>query len=180
MAFGPYSELSIPGKVVSVKTGTTNDLRDNWTIGYTPSYLVAVRVGNNDNSPMTRLASGVTGAAPIWHDIMVYLLRDKPSEFLQRPSSVIQKRICTTSGLLPPPDGTPNRCETRFEYFIKGTEPTRAEEGMRKVFIDKTTNDLAKPGQTDNVEERDVLVVTDPTGDSYCLTCPHSTPTPTP
>ena len=176
MAFGPYSELSIPGKVVSVKTGTTNDLRDNWTVGYTPSYLVVVWVGNNDNSPMTRLASGITGAAPIWHDIMSHILKDKPSESLQRPSSVIQKRICNLSGLLPPPDG----CETRFEYFIKGTEPTSFQEGKRKVFIDKTTNDLAKPGQTDNVEEKDQLVVTDPTGDSYCLTCPHSTPTPTP
>jgi len=176
MAFGQYSELSIPGKVVSVKTGTTNDLRDNWTIGYTPSFLTAVWVGNNDNSPMTRLASGVTGAAPIWHDIMSHILKDKPSESLQRPSSVIQKRICNLSGLLPPPDG----CETRFEYFIKGTEPTRFQEGKRKVFIDKTTNDLAKPGQTDNVEEKDETVITDATGDQYCVTCPHPEPSPTP
>lgn len=180
MVFGQFSELSIPGKIVSVKTGTTNDLRDNWTIGYTPSYLAAVWVGNNDNSPMTRLASGVTGAAPIWHDIMVHVLKDKPLEPLQRPSSVIQKRICATSGLIPLPDGAPNRCETRFEYFIKGTEPTKVEEGMRKVFIDKTTQDLAKPGQTDNIEEKDALIVTDPTGDSYCLTCSHPEPSPTP
>jgi membrane carboxypeptidase/penicillin-binding protein len=129
---------------------------------------------------MTRLASGVTGAAPIWHDIMLHILKDKPDEKLQRPGSVIQKRICATSGLLPPPDGTPNKCETRFEYFIKGTEPTKFEEGMRKIFIDKTTQDLAKPGQTDNIEEKDHLVVTDATGDSYCLTCPHPEPSPTP
>jgi penicillin-binding protein 1C len=180
MAFGPYSELSIPRKVASVKTGTTNDLRDNWTIGYTPSFLVAVWVGNNDNSSMSQLASGITGAAPIWHDIMIHVLKDKPSEPVQRPSSIIQKRICATSGLIPPPDGTPNKCETRFEYFIKGTEPTRTEEGIRKVLIDKTTNDLANPNQKDNVEEKDAWVITDPTGDSYCLTCPHSTPTPTP
>ena len=178
MAFGGNSELKIPDKTVSVKTGTTNDLRDNWTIGYTPSFLVAVWVGNNDNSPMTRLASGITGAAPIWHDIMSHILKDKPSESLQRPSNVIQKRICATSGLLPPPDGTPNRCETRFEYFIKGTEPTKTEEGPKKVFIDKTTQDLAKPGQTDNIEEKDALIVTDATGDSYCLTCPHPEPPP--
>ncbi|OGH30631.1 MAG: hypothetical protein A3E40_02110 [Candidatus Levybacteria bacterium RIFCSPHIGHO2_12_FULL_37_9] len=176
MAFGGNSQLRIPNQTVSVKTGTTNDLRDNWTIGYTPSYLVAVWVGNNDNSPMTRLASGVTGAAPIWHDIMSYILKDKPSESLQRPNTVIQKRICNLSGLLPPPSG----CETRFEYFIKGTEPTKTEEGMRKVFIDKTTNDLASPNQTDNIEERDALIVTDSTGDSYCLTCPHPEPSPTP
>ncbi|MDE2026559.1 MAG: transglycosylase domain-containing protein, partial [Patescibacteria group bacterium] len=121
--FGPSSELVIPKHDVSVKTGTTNDFRDNWTIGYTPSYVVAAWVGNDDNTPMSSLASGITGAAPIWHNIMVKLLDDKPDEQLPRPSDVIQKAVCSTSGLIPPPDGTPNRCPVRFEYFIKGTEP---------------------------------------------------------
>ncbi len=178
IAFGPYSQLWIPNQKVSVKTGTTDDLRDNWTIGYIPSFLVSVWVGNNDNSPMNpSLASGITGAAPIWHDIMVYVLKDNPPEAVQRPSSVIQKRVCNLSGLLPPPAGG---CETRFEYFIKGTEPTKVDAGKQKVLIDKTTNDLAKHGQTDNVEEREEVIVTDPTGDSYCLTCPHPTPPPSP
>ncbi len=178
--FGENSALKIKDKIVSVKTGTTNDFRDNWTIGYTPSFVVATWVGNNDNSPMSNLASGITGAAPIWNKIMRHLLKDKPQEPVQRPVGVIQKRICSTSGLLPQPDDTPNACETRFEYFIKGTEPARVDPGMQKVWIDKTTNNLAAPKQTDNVEERDALVVTDPTGDSYCLTCPHPEPTPTP
>jgi len=177
-AFGSNSKLGIQNQTVSVKTGTTNDLRDNWTIGYTPSFLVSVWVGNNDNSPMNSLASGITGASPLWHDIMAHILKDRPSETLQRPSSVIQKRICNLSGLLPSQSN--DGCETRFEYFIKGTEPTRFEEGKRKVFIDKTTNDLAKPGQTENVEEKDELIVTDPTGDSYCVSCPRPSPTPTP
>ncbi len=74
-AFGPNSTLNIPGKTVAVKTGTSNDKRDNWTIGFTPSYLAAVWVGNNDNSPMNPiLTSGITGAAPIWHYIMLSLL----------------------------------------------------------------------------------------------------------
>ncbi len=180
MEFGTNSPLNIPGKTVSVKTGTTNDFRDNWTIGYTPNYLVAVWVGNDDNSPMQGLVSGITGAAPIWHSIMKNLLENKPSESLTRPRNVIQKNICATSGLLPPPEGTPNRCPTRFEYFIKGTEPKTVDPGMQKVWIDQTTNDLPKPGQTNNLELKDEIVVQGAGGDKYCITCSHPTPTPSP
>ena len=72
------------------------------------------------------------------------------------------------------------RCETRFEYFLKGTEPTKQEETVQKVRIDKTTQDLAKPDQTENVEEKDQKIIVDALGEPYCLTCPHPTPTPTP
>jgi 1A family penicillin-binding protein len=179
LEFGSNSSLWIKDQTVSVKTGTTNDLRDNWTIGYTPDYVVAAWVGNNDNTPMNSIASGITGAAPIWHDIMTYLLKDKISHPLTRPQNVIQKRICSLSGLIPPPDGAPNRCETRFEYFIKGTEPNQIDPGMQKVKIDKTTQDLASPNQTDNTEDKDEIVVKDATGESYCITCPHPSPSPT-
>ncbi len=175
--FGPNSALKIPNQVVSVKTGTTNDFRDNWTIGYTPSYVVAAWVGNNDNSPMSSLASGITGAAPIWHNIMVHILKDKPQQPMTRPPNVIQKKICAISGLLPQDKDT---CQTRFEYFIKGTEPTRIDPGLQKVKIDKETNDLAAPNKTDNVDQRDETVVTDATGSRYCVTCPHPSPTPNP
>ncbi len=107
-AFGPSSSLVIPGKTVSVKTGTTNDKRDNWTVGYTPSYVTTVWVGNNDNTPMNPyLTSGVTGAAPIWHDMMVELLKNKEDEVIARPETVVS---------LP--------CYfNRPEFFAKGTEP---------------------------------------------------------
>lgn len=174
MAFGANSQLKIDNQPVSVKTGTTNDFRDNWTIGYTPFALAAAWVGNNDNTPMGNLVSGVSGAAPIWNKIMSHILEEKAVPWPQKPESVIGKNICSTSGLLPPAEGTtPERCPTRFEYFIKGTEPTKIDPGRQKVFIDKATGDLAKPGQTDNIEEREEIVVTDPTGDRYCLTCPH-------
>lgn len=176
--FGTNSELKIDNKIVSVKTGTTNDFRDNWTIGYTPSILVTTWVGNNDNKPMRGLVSGITGAAPIWNKIMTYLLKDKPKEEPQRPDSVIGKIVCSTSGLIPPPDTTPDRCPTRFEYFIKGMEPKMVDPGRQKVWIDKATNDLPKKDQTDNLELRDEIVVTDPTEERYCLTCPHPTPEP--
>lgn len=107
-AFGPNSSLVIPGKTVSVKTGTSNDKRDNWTIGYTPSTLAAVWVGNNDNTPMDPyLTSGVTGAAPIWHDIMVEILKNKPDEVAPKPDGIVT---------IPCYFG-------RLEYFVRGSEP---------------------------------------------------------
>lgn len=175
-AFGGNSLLKIGNYPVSVKTGTTNDYRDNWTIGYTPSYVAVVWVGNNDHTPMSGIVSGVTGAAPIWNKIMAHLLLDTPPEWPQKPNGIIGKTVCSTSGLLPPPEGTPDRCPSRFEYFIKGTEPKITDPGRQKVFIDKTTNDLPKKDQTENLEERSEIVITDPTGERYCLTCPHPEP----
>lgn len=175
--FGPNSELKVNKKIVSVKTGTTNDFRDNWTIGYTPSYVVASWVGNNDNSPMSSIVSGITGAAPIWHDIMSHLLENKPAESISRPNNVIQKAVCNLSGLIPNKE---SMCPTKYEYFIKGTEPNQFDVTPQKVWVDKSTQDLAKPGQTDNIELKDETFITDPTGDRYCLTCPHPSPIPTP
>lgn len=106
--FGPNSSLVIPNKTVSVKTGTTDSKRDNWTVGYTPSFVATVWVGNNDNSPMhPYLTSGITGAAPIWHDIMTELLKDRPNEIFPKPDTVVS---------IPCYFGRP-------EYFEKGTEP---------------------------------------------------------
>lgn len=117
-AFGPHSQLVIPNHTVAVKTGTTNNLKDNWTIGYTPTRLVAVWVGNNDNSPMSYVASGVTGASPIWNKIMTNLLQDKPDEPFPVPENLIKVQICSLTGTLPC-----ERCPTKEEYFLPGTEP---------------------------------------------------------
>jgi 1A family penicillin-binding protein len=119
-AFGPNSLLNISGKTVSVKTGTTDDKRDNWTIGFTPSYVVGVWVGNNDNSPMNQaVASGVTGASPIWNKIMTEVLKEKPDEQPAKPANVIALVIDSFAG------GLPHGAQaTRSEYFVKGTEPT--------------------------------------------------------
>jgi len=78
--FGLNSKLKIKDKTVAVKTGTTNNLKDNWCIGWTPSYLVATWVGNNDGTPMSWVASGVTGATPIWNNIMTKILSNKIDE----------------------------------------------------------------------------------------------------
>lgn len=117
-AFGAYSVLNIPDQQVAVKTGTTNLLRDNWTIGYTTDRVVAVWVGNNDNTPMSYVASGITGASPIWNKIMrLNLNADQPHHFAS-PSGVVAKNVCARSGTLPC-----QGCLTTSEYFIYGSEP---------------------------------------------------------
>ena len=179
-SFGSNSPLFIRGYNVAVKTGTTNDYRDNWTIGYTPSYVVATWVGNNDNKPLQGVVSGVTGAAPIWNQIMKTLIEDKPAETFSRPDNVVGANICSTSGLLPQPAGSPYVCPTRYEYFIRGTVPRQVEPGLQKVFIDKATQQIAPPGKTDNVEEVERAIIKDPLGDSFCTSCPRTEPTPTP
>lgn len=177
-AFGPQSALVVPGHAVSVKTGTTDDMRDNWTIGYTPQYLVAVWVGNNNNTKMNSLVSGVSGAAPIWNKLMRHILEGKPDMWPKQPEGIVGTQICSLSGLLPPnTEGDPG-CPTRFEYFIKGTVPTEKETLKRVVRIDKATGDLAQPNQVDNVEDKEQTVLSDPMS-TYCLDCAHPTNKPT-
>jgi 1A family penicillin-binding protein len=130
--FGEKSYLVIPGKTVAVKTGTTDDKRDNWTIGYTPSVVVGVWVGNNDNSPMNpALASGITGAAPIWNRIITEALVGKKDEPFTKPDNVIQMDIDGYLG------GTPVTSSIRKEYFIKGTEPTSKSPLYKDIKISK-------------------------------------------
>jgi membrane carboxypeptidase/penicillin-binding protein PbpC len=96
--FGLHSFLVIPRHPeVAVKTGTSNNLRDNLTVGYNQNYLVAVWVGNNDNSPMSRVASGVTGASPIWNKIMSSLLADEPSSPWPIPAGLVKNTFCQGS-----------------------------------------------------------------------------------
>ena len=93
-AFGPNSSLYIPGHTVAVKTGTSDNKRDNWTFGFTPEFVVGVWVGNNDNTPMDpRLTSGITGAAPIWNNIMRAVLEGKPDLAFARPEGVIDSVV---------------------------------------------------------------------------------------
>ncbi|MCA9373500.1 transglycosylase domain-containing protein, partial [Candidatus Woesebacteria bacterium] len=99
-AFGGRSQLVIPGQVVSAKTGTTNDLKDNWTVGFTPEFLVISWVGNNDNTPMSYVASGVTGAAPIFNDIMRFVLKDQEPLWQEKPDDVLSGGVCA-SGMPP-------------------------------------------------------------------------------
>lgn len=121
LVFGPGSLLNIPGKTVAVKTGTTDDKRDNWAVGYTYSRVVGVWVGNNDNSPMNpKIASGITGATPIWNKLMQLALTNISNENFTKPDNVNAIQIDSLGGGLPCRD-----LPKRSEYFVKGTEPTK-------------------------------------------------------
>lgn len=146
--FGPNSYLKIPGKTVSVKTGTTDEKRDNWTVGYTPSVVVGVWVGNNDNSPMNKaIASGATGASSIWYKLMsTVVLKGKPDESAQKPANVIALEIDGFGGGL-----TYGGQSSRSEYFIKGTQPTvsssiyKSKDG-KDYFIFREDDPVSKDG----------------------------------
>ena len=120
-AFGPKSDLYIPDKKVAVKTGTSNDMRDNWTIGFTPNILVATWVGNNDNAPMAGISSGLTGASPIWNKTMNQMIDNFGAEEFSVPEGMLKIEVCATNGLLPC-KGCP---KTKIAYFAPGQEPKK-------------------------------------------------------
>lgn len=152
LAFGTYSPLLISGHTTAVKTGTTDDKKDNWTIGYTPSLVVGVWVGNNDNTAMDpNLASGVTGAAPIWHRAMATFLKDKPDESFVRPEGIVDADIDALTGYLPF-----ETAKVRREIFIRGTVPTAHSDMYQRIKICKADGKIAaKPcEEANNYDEK--------------------------
>lgn len=158
-AFGADSvlQLSFPA---AVKTGTTNDFRDNWTIGYTPDLAVGVWVGNADYSAMEDI-SGVAGAAPIWSKFMETAVPaisgGHPSSF-SRPSGIVEKEICSVSGT-EPSEWCPSK---RKEIFASDQLPLPKEEDLwQKIKIDTWTNLKASSACGDFTTEKSVINVTD-------------------
>ncbi|HRY90980.1 MAG TPA: penicillin-binding protein 1C [Candidatus Gracilibacteria bacterium] len=129
--FGEGSVLEISHEA-AVKTGTTRNFRDNWTIGFTPQILTAVWVGNADASPMQNV-SGVDGAAPIWADFMESALQFKPKLSFPVPKGMVNMEICAISGLLP----TENCQERVYEWFAADERPKESDNYYQKVWIDK-------------------------------------------
>lgn len=152
--FGPNSLLNIPGRQVAVKTGTTNDKRDNWTVGGNSQGLVGVWVGNNDNSKMEKVASGITGASPIWRRIILEVLNKKPNVSFDTPSKIVSASVDTISGYAAH-DGYPSR----IEYFIRGTEPGE-DPVHKKLKICKNEGKLATPSDiaAGNYDEKEFFL----------------------
>lgn len=159
-AFGSNSVLKLPFPVAA-KTGTTNDFRDNWTMGYTPDLAVGVWVGNADYTPMQD-TSGLTGAAPIWAKFMKQAIErmtgGNPSPFV-RPAGIVERVICAISGTLPS-----KYCpRQRSEYFAADQLPKPAEEDLwKKVEVDTWTNKLASSECSEYTKDVLGLNVDDP------------------
>ncbi|MDQ4076087.1 MAG: transglycosylase domain-containing protein [Chloroflexota bacterium] len=121
-AFGEDNRLVLPDRPVAAKTGTTNDFRDGWTLGFTPQYVTGVWVGNADYRVMTEEgeAPGSKVAAPIWQQGMMHLHEGLPVERFSAPSGIVQVQVCAKSGMLP----SPHCPEVKTEIFVEGTQPT--------------------------------------------------------
>jgi penicillin-binding protein 1C len=157
--FGANSVLNLPFPA-AVKTGTTNDFRDNWTLGYTPDIAVGVWVGNADYSPMQN-TTGLTGAAPIWAAFMQHAIQqitgNNPTPF-SRPGGIVEMAICEISGSLPS-EWCPRQ---RTEIFAADQPPLPKEQDLwQKVEVDTWTELRASEACDEFTEERFVLNVTE-------------------
>ena len=158
--YGTNSVLNLPFQV-AVKTGTSNDSRDNWTLGFTPDLAVGVWVGNADYTSMLN-TTGVTGAGPIWAQFMTYAIQQltggNPTPF-SMPSGIMQRTICTVSGTQPS-----NWCPSqREEYFAADQPPLTPDDDLwRDVQYDTWTGLLASPECTTNyIDEHLAINVTE-------------------
>jgi len=146
-AFGPNSIVNLPFQV-AVKTGTSNESLDNWTLGYTPDLAVGVWVGNADYTPMVN-TTGLTGAGPIWAEFMTFAINrltgGNPTPFV-KPGGIEEHIICTVSGTQPS-QWCPSQHE---EYFAAGQPPLPPEDDLwRKIVVDTWTNLEVSPECTD-------------------------------
>jgi penicillin-binding protein 1C len=158
--FGPNSVLNLPFPVAA-KTGTTNDFRDNWTLGYTPDLTVGVWVGNADYTPMQN-TTGLTGAAPIWSNYMKQAIdkldNGNPPQFV-RPTGIVDKVICAVSGT-EPSEWCPNQ---KGEIFAYDQLPLPKEKDLwQQVKVDTWTGLKESAYCSDFTAEKSALNVTDP------------------
>ena len=159
-AFGPDSVLRLPFQA-AVKTGTTNDFRDNWTIGYNPDLAIGVWIGNADYTPMQN-TSGLQGAAPVWSRVMQAAVNQhtggNPTPFI-RPGSIVERTICAISGT-EPSEWCP---EQRVELFAADQLPLPKDQDLwQQVYIDTWTGLRASAACSDFIKEQFVINVTDP------------------
>jgi len=152
--------LNLPFQVAA-KTGTTNDFRDNWTLGYTPDLVTGVWVGNADYTPMVN-TTGLTGAAPIWSQFMQYAVpyvsNNAPTPFTV-PQGIVEKVICVTSGTEP---SDTCRGGQRSEFFANDQPPLpQSQDLLRRVTIDTWTDLIANDSCKDFVKDDMIMNVSD-------------------
>ncbi len=153
-AFGCPNLLELPNnRPAAVQTGSTNDFRDAWTIGYTPQLVTAVWVGNTDNRPMVNVG-GYEGAAPIWQALMAWALQAEPVELWSPPPGMVEQPVCDISGLRPTPI-----CPTVLEWFISGTEPLLFDTIFQEFAVNRENGRLATFSTPPDLIERRIYRV---------------------
>lgn len=157
LTFGENSYLNMGNKEIAVKTGTTNDLRDNWTIGWNRNYIVGVWVGNNNNEKMKNVASGVSGAAPIWRRQILEVIKSKPDAKFDQPAGLVKKDVDKVSGY-PAHDGY----SSYSDWFVDGFVPTATDPIHTKIKLCK--NDPSKIADSvsisqGNYDEREAIII---------------------
>ncbi len=153
LGFGENSLLRLD-RPAAVKTGTTSNFHDNWTVGYTPDMVVGVWSGNTNYEPM-RDVNGLSGAAPIWHQFLRTVLSGSPEREFERPDGLVRIEICALSGALPS-QACPYR---KWEWFIEGTQPTEQDTLYQMVAIDSVTG---FPAQEETpIEQRTQILTMD-------------------
>ncbi len=134
-AFGAGNNLAIKGKQVAVKTGTTQNLKDNWAIGYTKEYVVLTWIGNNDGTPMKNVASGYGSASQLWRETFDYLIKNKEvSDKFSIPSDMIEVSVCPITNTL-----ACGGCPNVKRLYKKGSEPEKAcnSDTIRQILEDQ-------------------------------------------
>jgi 1A family penicillin-binding protein len=143
------SSLTVWGHTAAVKTGTTDDARDAWTIGYTPQLAVGVWVGNNDNATM--LSGGSDMAGPIWVNTMTEALQDVPDAPFAVPSGIVERPVCFGNGGLAEQAGT----NTYNEYFISWALPTATCTAAQEQPKEEEKQPEEEPETNENDQETD-------------------------
>ncbi|WP_373526068.1 penicillin-binding protein 1C [Nostoc sp.] len=160
-AFGVDSVLNLPFPS-AVKTGTSSNFRDTWTVGFTTDYTVATWVGNFNGEPM-RQVSGVTGAAPLWNRIMLHLHEHQEPADFPSPEGLVQLSVCATSGLRPTPDCT----SVVQEYFYP--EDKIAYEGENQFNLPPEYNEWLAKQQQSNFTSTNLRILSPHHGDLFLV-----------
>ncbi|BDI16292.1 hypothetical protein ANSO36C_20940 [Nostoc cf. commune SO-36] len=160
-AFGVDSVLNLPFPV-AVKTGTSSNFRDTWTVGFTTNYTVATWVGNFNGEPM-RQVSGVTGAAPLWNRIMLHLHEHQEPADFPPPEGLVQLPVCAISGLRPTPDCT----SVVQEYFYP--EDKIAYEGQNQFNLPPEYDEWLAKQQQLNFTSTNLRILSPHHGDLFLV-----------
>jgi penicillin-binding protein 1C len=169
--FGPNSVLNLPFPA-AVKTGTTNDYKDNWALGYTPDLTAGVWIGNPDTTPMIG-TTGVSGAAPIWSEFMIQAVQQltggNSSPFVA-PAGIMQRLICSVSGTEPS-----KYCpSTRTEFFAADQPPLPADQDLwRDAYIDLFTGLRASAACPKYYDQTLTVAVSDPAARQWLVSDPE-------